>query len=124
MRGARWAVILAVAAFVFFVALIIATIPKAHAAPPVGSDASSSVSKWYRSLRQPVTGISCCSEADCRATPARQRPDGSWQAMLGSEWIDIPPNLIIEDEQHPGGQAVLCSSGATLFCFTRPGSAG
>jgi hypothetical protein len=80
---------------------------------------------WFKSLHQPVTGVSCCDISDCRSTTARQMPDGHWEASLDQKWVSIPPDKIIADKVHPAGEAVICANPAgIIYCFTRPGAGG
>ena len=53
---------------------------RAGAAPPDGVDPGSPLAQWYRSLRTPDTGVSCCSVADCRPVQARQVED-HWEVL-------------------------------------------
>lgn len=74
---------------------------------------------WYESLKQPVTGLSCCSSSDCRVTKAEWR-DGQWHARRedGSE-VPIPPDIVLNEKagQGPDGEAVLCAGTQRLYCF-------
>ena len=49
---------------------------------------------WYRTLRQPGTGASCCNEADCRPTSVRTRHDVI-EVMVDGEWTVVPPSKIL-----------------------------
>jgi hypothetical protein len=39
------------------------------------------MAQWYRSLKAPDIGGSCCSIADCRPVVARQ-VDNHWQVLM------------------------------------------
>ena len=94
------------------------------AAPPVGADPNSPMARWYRGLKMPGNGHSCCDVSDCRPTQARQ-VNGGWQALAeDGVWLDIPPQLIIEDTVHPGGSAVMCQINHTVLCFVPPAAGG
>lgn len=123
---------------VMLLAILALVIRLAHAAPPPGTDRTSPISQWYRSLKQPGTGIGCCSEADCRPVATRTS-NGRQQALLDGQWEDVPPRVVIEDEVHPAGQAVACwmraggmmddaeeaaPSRVLWFCFVPPGAGG
>src|SRR5438034_4385356 len=47
---------------------------------------------WYKDLRQPGTGYSCCNgtfngvDGDCRPTRAYQTEDGAWRALVDGRW--------------------------------------
>jgi hypothetical protein len=45
---------------------------------------------WFKSLRQPGTGMSCCDIADCHKTVADWR-GGQWWAIVQGAWTPIPP---------------------------------
>src|SRR5262249_7345319 len=52
---------------------------------------------WYKDLKQPDTGISCCNgqpngpEGDCRPTRAYLSDDGVWYALSDGRWVPVPP---------------------------------
>lgn len=74
---------------------------------------------WFKSLRQPVTGHSCCDISDCRRTDADWR-GGQWWAVVGGEWTPIPPDKELE-KQSIDGDAYVCSSPSRrIYCFVRP----
>jgi hypothetical protein len=88
-----------------------------RAEPP--PDASPAWSPWFNSLRDPHTGMSCCSEADCRRTTARIR-DGHYEAFIDNRWVAIPPEKVLDHETNPTGEAVVCwSPVAGILCFVR-----
>jgi hypothetical protein len=104
--------------------LLLLAIP-AWAAPPPVADPSSPTALWYRSLKQPGTGVGCCDLSDCRQTTARL-VDGAWRALTpaGIE-VDIPPHLVLHHEAHPGGAAVLCWLPTPgVLCFVPPQAGG
>ena len=47
----------------------------ANAAAQPPPDADYKLAPWFQSLRQPGTGTSCCSIADCRTTDYRTSGD-------------------------------------------------
>jgi hypothetical protein len=93
----------------------------AMAAPPAGADSQSPTARWYRGLRQPGTGMGCCDQSDCRPTHAR-RTNAGWEAQApDGEWVPVPPALVLVDEAHPGGSAVLCWLPTRgVLCFVPP----
>lgn len=104
---------------------------RAFPAPPQGADPNSPTATWFRSLRQPWTGASCCDVADCRITASR--PTGSrWEARApDGEWVSVPPSRVLSSEVHPRGVAVLCArqdvlphSGWEVLCFVPPSASG
>ena len=73
---------------------------------------------WFESLKQPGTGVSCCSISDCRPVQYRLAPEG-YEALVGSLWVHVPDDRILRNQKNPLGRAVLCRSPAsgTIFCF-------
>ena len=50
---------------------------------------------WYKTLRQPGTGYSYCSDKDCRPTTARLR-DNAIEVLVDGEWTRVPPNVVLD----------------------------
>jgi hypothetical protein len=88
----------------------------AAAQPPDGADPS--LRPWFESLKQPGTGVSCCSIADCRPVQYRLAPDG-YEALIDMGWVHVPEDRVLHNKQNPLGRAVLCRSPASgaIFCF-------
>ena len=92
--------------------------PAAAAQPP--ADADPTLAPWYRSLQQPGTAVSCCSISDCRATDFRIRA-GLYEALIGREWLAVPPDKILQRTDNPTGRAVVCwTPQRGIMCFIRP----
>ncbi|UGA47247.1 hypothetical protein HU230_0014855 [Bradyrhizobium quebecense] len=97
----------------------------AVAAPPDSPNAT--LAPWFESLRQPGTGASCCSIADCGTVEFRQDRDGyevlidgRWK-MSKPFWLRVPPNRIIDRIDNPTNRAVVCfTPEAGILCFVRP----
>ena len=99
------------------VVLILGAI-SARAAPPDNVDPS--LAPWFQSLRQPGTGILCCSLADCRATSYRTTHDG-YEALIDNKWLTVPPGRVLEHTANPTGRAIVCYlPGQGILCFVRP----
>ncbi|HUK60805.1 MAG TPA: hypothetical protein VLV50_16355 [Stellaceae bacterium] len=95
-----------------------AILAAARAAPPSGAD--SFLAPWFQSLRQPGTGISCCSIADCRQTQYRTGSDG-YEALIDNKWIAVPREKVLDHTENPTGRAVVCYlPGLGVMCFVRP----
>jgi hypothetical protein len=77
--------------------------------------------EWYRSLRSPETGDSCCSIADCRPIEARQVNDG-WQIKVGDTWLPVRPEIVLKRD-NPDGRPIACMAGGIVFCFVPPAGA-
>jgi hypothetical protein len=91
-------------------ALLLVSLAPAHA-----QDRAS----WFKSLKQPGTGISCCDISDCKRTSADWR-DGQWHAVVNGEWTPIPPEKEL-DKKSIDGDAYVCSSPTRrVYCFIRP----
>jgi hypothetical protein len=89
----------------------------AFAEPP--SDGDYSLAPWYQSLRQPGTGTSCCSIADCRTTDYRTNGD-TYEALIDGKWIIVPQEKILQRADNPTGRAVVCWTPALgIMCFVR-----
>jgi hypothetical protein len=96
-----------------------------HAAPPDNADPS--LSPWFESLRQPGTGASCCSIADCRIVETRRghrgyevRIDQTWN-ISSAFWLQVPAEKILDPRSNPTGRAVLCyTPEAGILCFVPP----
>jgi hypothetical protein len=87
-----------------------------EAAPPENADPA--LHGWFESLKQPKTGISCCSTADCRPVQYRLAPDG-YEALLDARWIRVPADRILHQISNPTGRAILCRSpiSGSILCF-------
>lgn len=93
----------------------------AAAQPPDTDDPT--LAPWFQSLRQPGTGISCCSVADCRLTDYRTTPDG-YEAMVEDRWLVVPPEKVLQRVGNPTGKAVVCYTPVSgILCFVRPSEA-
>ena len=89
--------------------LVSATCAKAE--PP--SNADPALAPWYQSLKQPNTGVSCCSIADCR--------DGDhYEVFINNRWTVVPQDKILQHIANPVGRAVVCWTPALgIMCFVR-----
>lgn len=106
---ASLALALAVAA-----ALLLATARIGRSEPPENADPA--LAPWYRSLKQPGSGIGCCSIADCRPVDARTGPHG-WQILVDGLWRDVPPGVILQGKENPTGRPVACIFYGDILCF-------
>lgn len=93
----------------------LAGVAQAHPPP----DADMSLAPWFRSLKQPGTGMSCCSIADCRQTDVRVR-NGQYQALVEGQWQPVPPNVVLRRTDNPTGRAVVCYTPYFgIMCFIK-----
>jgi hypothetical protein len=89
----------------------------AVARPPPNADMS--LAPWFQGLRQPGTGISCCSMADCRQTDFRIA-GSHYEALVEGEWREVPRDKILDRTDNPTGRAVVCYTPAGgIMCFIR-----
>ena len=98
--------------------LLLAADGGARAAPPENADPA--LAPWFQSLRQPGTGVSCCSLADCRI--ADYRTDGNgYEAFVDDKWLAVPPDRVLQHTDNPTGRAIVCyMPGRGILCFVRP----
>jgi hypothetical protein len=102
-----------------FAAMLCIFATGAAAAPPDNADPGMAV--WFQTLRQPGTGISCCSIADCRQTEYRTSELGRYEALIEGRWMDVPPEKVLDHTENPTGRAVVCYlPGQGIMCFVRP----
>ena len=89
------------------------------AAPPDGADPTSPLGTWYRSLKVPGTGQSCCNITDCRPVDSAWIEGDRWRARVGDKVIDIPANSVLRRE-NLDGRGILCRSVWAILCFVPP----
>lgn len=106
-----------IAAVVAGFAVLLLVIHFARAAPPEGADQR--LAPWFNSLRQPGTGVSCCSIADCRPVDYRFTSKG-YEVFVGEQWRPVPQEKILQGYDNPTGRAVVCWTPALgVLCFVR-----
>lgn len=89
----------------------------AFARPPPNADMS--LAPWFQSLRQPHTGMSCCSVSDCRQTDFRIE-GGQYEALIDGQWRRVPPEVVLQRTDNPTGRAVVCYTPYRgIMCFVR-----
>ena len=78
---------------------------------------------WYKDLRQPDSGYSCCNgstdgrDGDCRPIRAYLNDDGVWYALLDGRWVPVPPRVVLK-QLAPDGRSHICASrGGMIYCF-------
>lgn len=76
--------------------------------------------EWFKSLKQPETGFSCCDISDCKRTEADWK-DGQWWADVNGAYTPIPPDKEL-DVMSFDGEAYVCNSpNGKIYCFIKPG---
>ena len=95
---------------------LVLSVPALAAPPP---DPDPTLAPWYRGLHVPGTGTSCCSIADCRNAESRIVGD-HYEVLIDGKWLVVPPQLILDRNDNPTGQAVVCwTPTAGILCFVR-----
>ncbi len=72
---------------------------------------------WYRDLRQPGSGISCCNRQDCRPVRAYVDEDGRWHALVQGRLVGIPWYVILKQSAPDGGSHLCMSQTGVVYCF-------
>ena len=78
---------------------------------------------WYKDLRQPGTGYSCCNgtfngiDGDCRPTRAYQSDDGTWRAMVNGRWQPVPPRAVLQRLAPDGNSHICAGKSGMIYCF-------
>jgi len=78
--------------------------------------------EWYGSLRQPLTGIACCSHTgpsrDCAPVEARLAGE-RYQVWHSGRWLPVPDMAMLTRTDNPTGQPVACIVNGTVVCFVK-----
>jgi len=78
---------------------------------------------WYKELKQPGTGYSCCNgavngvEGDCRPTRAFLQDDGTWKAMVNGRWMPVPPRVVLKNLAPDGNSHICAGKSGLIYCF-------
>src|ERR1041385_6195214 len=78
----------------------------AQAAPPPDLPFDPEMHQWFSSLKQPNTGISCCSIADCRPYDSQMSGD-HYEIRIHGQWWPVPNNVVLHRENITGS-AIAC----------------
>lgn len=81
-------------------AMIVGFCPLAYGAPPDGP-LDPRLHEWFSGLRQPETGIGCCSIADCRGYEARMAKD-HYEIKVNDHWYSVPNEVVLHRENLTG----------------------
>ncbi len=101
--------------FVLLVPLFALQAGAALAMPPPNADPA--LSPWFQDLRQPGTGQSCCSIADCRPVDSRV-VQNHYEAFVDDQWMTVPADKVLRRLDNPTGRAVVCWTPALgIMCF-------
>jgi hypothetical protein len=103
--------------------LLLAT--SAAAAPPDGP-VDPALRRWFEQLRQPGSGMLCCSISDCRTRNYREQ-EGKFEVEIDGGWIGVPGNTVLRDAANPTQKAVVCYARkpdrvgtVEIYCFIPP----
>lgn len=90
--------------------------------PPARAQAGTDRATWFKSLRQPDTGYSCCNISDCRVTEDYEYQGGVWWVRtISAELVPVPPNKVITTVPPLPDGAVICHGvSGVIFCFVPP----
>ncbi len=76
---------------------------------------------WYKKLKQPGTGYSCCNgdvaHGDCRPTRAYLTEEGTWRAMIDGHWQPVPPSVVLKQLAPDGNSHVCAGKSGMIYCF-------
>ncbi|MBS0526003.1 MAG: hypothetical protein JSS04_20405 [Proteobacteria bacterium] len=78
---------------------------------------------WYKDLKQPGTGYSCCNgttngiDGDCRPTRAYLQDDGTWKAMVNGRWMPVPPRVVLQRLAPDGNSHICAGKSGMIYCF-------
>ncbi len=78
---------------------------------------------WYKDLKQPGTGYSCCNgsfngvDGDCRPTRAYLQEDGTWRALVDGRWQPVPPRVVLQRLAPDGNSHICAGKSGMIYCF-------
>jgi hypothetical protein len=84
--------------------------------------------EWYKDLKQPGTGYSCCNgnisgpngvviEGDCRPTRAFLTEEGTWKALINGRWTPVPPRVVLQKLAPDGNSHICAGKSGMIYCF-------
>lgn len=95
--------------------------PGAYGRPP--PDADLRMAPWFQSLRNPVTGLSCCGQSDGHVLSDSQWRIGrdGYEIRVRGRWEPVPPEAILNGVDNPTGGVVAFfpPDGNPIYCFVR-----
>lgn len=77
------------------------------------------IAPWVRSLTQPGSGASCCSEHDCALARGVKVVDGIyWVLDVDSNtMLPVDPQLILRNVNNQAGDYLVCIHNGRVLCF-------
>jgi hypothetical protein len=114
--------------FVLACVFLLPLVGVAMARPPANYNPA--LHAWFESLREPGSGIGCCSEADCKilSPDELKQTKNGYQVRVRNLWVAVPPDKILQNQWNPTGGVVACygpgrtaedSANVVIFCFIR-----
>ena len=103
-------------AILWFASFALLGFAASDAAPPENADPA--LHGWFESLKQPGSGVSCCSIADCRPVEYRLVAEG-YEAYLDAKWVHVPDDRVLHGTSNPMARGIVCRSpiSGTILCF-------
>jgi hypothetical protein len=91
------------------------------------NDVPQHIRDWFKGLKNPRNGGSCCDQSDCARTEARTHGN-AWEARApNGAWLSIPDDRVVFNHGNPTGEPILCAiedeEGWRVYCFV-PGPGG
>ena len=98
----------------------------------LGEHENSPLAPWFKSLKQPGTGYSCCDVSDCKVISSEnvKIEDGKWKVKVEDSWWEVPPEKVLQGKNNPTGEAVACYNPTidankkliwvNFYCFIEP----
>src|SRR3954463_10997769 len=78
---------------------------------------------WYKELKQPGTGYSCCNgtangvEGDCRPARAHLQEDGPGKVLIDGRWMPVPPRVVLKSLAPDGNSHICAGKSGMIYCF-------
>ena len=127
-------IIFAIGLFVFFIGLLVLSIPAAHSRPgPQWVDVPANVRAWYQSLMRPDAPTrSCCGEADAFEVDTFEVESDHYVAVItdgkgvlaNGTRIPVPNEKMKWDAGNPTGHGVIfIGTGGNVLCYVAPSGA-
>ena len=85
------------------------------------NDVPQHIRDWFKGLKNPRNGGSCCDQSDCARTEARTQGNARQARAPNGTWLSIPDDRIVQSYGNPTGEPILCAiedeEGWRVFCF-------
>lgn len=98
--------------------VLLLSMAECYAAPPDQADPA--MAEWFKSLKQPGTGLPCCSIADCHRV-AVTRSGGYYYVEIEGQWLRVANAVIMQAKHNPVG-TVACYTVAKFGHPSMPGA--